>query len=169
MSDVLDRPAVQPNVVVLDREYDPLADLVCASERSSAGLNLLWTELERATLIPAAEAPPGLVRVGSRVLCTDLATGISQLVSLVYPADGGSPDSVSVASRLGAALLGLSAGDVMAYSAGGGGLRRVRIDRVTPPSRAQGPRKSFAELLADLTDPEHANAASKSVPDSDRC
>lgn len=133
-----------------------MADLVCASERGSAGLNLLWAELERATQMPSAEAPAGLVRMGSRVLCTDLETGASQAFSLVYPADHASPTSVSVASRLGAALLGLSAGDVMAYTGEEEQLRHVRIDHVEPPPRAKPSPKSFAELLANLTSPELA-------------
>ncbi|MDP3173338.1 MAG: GreA/GreB family elongation factor [Phenylobacterium sp.] len=152
MIDVLGAPpSARPKIFVVDREYDPLADLVCSSARETVGLNLLWEELERATLLPSHKAPAGLIRMGSCVWFTDLISGESRSVRLVFPREPASNATVSVASSLGAALVGLCAGDEIEWRAADGKLRHVRVDSVAPPPPHKPKRMSLAELLADFT------------------
>jgi regulator of nucleoside diphosphate kinase len=142
-------PGSRPPVYVLDWEYDPLADLVCASERKTAGVSLLWEELERATVLPGPQAPPDLVRMGSRVYFTDLARRESKMVRLVYPSEASAPTLVSVTSSLGAALVGLRTGDEFAWTAADGELRRIHIDEVTTPSNMTPRSASLSQLLSE--------------------
>jgi len=122
-----------PDVVVLDDEYIDLSDIICGAQSSTAGLALLWRELGRATLAPRTKAPADLVRMGSRVHYTDLDRRESRLVHLVYPEDAAAPAFLSVTSSIGAALLGLRAGDRFSWVDPAGAVRTVRIDKVEPP------------------------------------
>lgn len=124
-----------PDVVVLDDEYIDLSDIICGSQHSTAGITLLWRELGRATLAPRTRAPTDLVRMGSRVHYTDLDRRESRLVHLVYPDEAAAPVFVSVTSSIGAALLGLRAGDRFSWIDPAGAVRMVRIDKVEPPLR----------------------------------
>ena len=126
-------PGPGPSVVVLEDEYEALADLVCASPRATPGIALLWRELERATVTPPEHAPDDLVRIGSRAYFTDLTRRESRMVRLVWPEDALAPVLVSVTSQVGAALLGLRAGAEFEWNGPGDGPRRLRVDHVEPP------------------------------------
>jgi regulator of nucleoside diphosphate kinase len=121
-------PSNAPKVVVSEDEYETLADLICASERATAGLALLWRELDRAEQRP--DEPQGRVRVGSEVTYADLARGVRRRVRLSLPAEAG-PKDIDVTSELGAALLGLRRGDVFSWRASDGRLQRILIEEVT--------------------------------------
>ena len=150
MTDVSNsRSAPLPAVRVLDGEYDPLADLVCASDQETAGLNLLWQELERATVLPAPQAPADLVRMGSRVRVADLTRGGTRTVRLVFPEEATGPNRVSVTSALGAALIGLRPGDTFAWRDPGDAPGRVRVVAVQPPPTRKPRPASLAELLSE--------------------
>jgi regulator of nucleoside diphosphate kinase len=125
-----------PDVLVLDVEYEPLSDLVCRSERETAGIRLLWRELERATLVPRDKAPDGLVRMGSHVRFTDLEDCTVHEVRLVYPEEASAQGDVAVTNSLGAALVGLRPGDAFTWRDSSGRRRKVRIDTVDgrPPA-----------------------------------
>lgn len=163
------KSGARPEIYVLNKEYDPLADLVCASERGTAGLSLLWQELERATLVPAPRAPADFVRMGSRVHFTDLSRRGKESVRLVFPSEAVSRTLVSVASSLGAALVGLGAGDEFEWRDSDGELRRIRIDEVEPPPQSKPRRTSLAQLLAEIvTEDDHGYATADSELRRDR-
>lgn len=122
-----------PPVFVLDDEYEPLADLVCSSERATGGIRLLWRELERASVITAGKAPPDLVRMGCRVHIVELDRRQARWVRLVYPREAAEPNLVSVTSGLGAALLGLRAGQSFVWRGADRRMRRIRVLEVELP------------------------------------
>lgn len=122
-----------PDVVILSDEYVGLYDIVCGAPSSTSGMCLLSRELVRATLTPRARAPLDLVRMGSRVHFTDLDRRESRMVHLVYPEEAGAPTFIPVTSTIGAALIGLRAGDVFSWKDATGEIRRLRIDAVEPP------------------------------------
>lgn len=136
------RPKAAPAVFVLDNEYDPLADLVCSSPRSTAGIALLWNELDRATIIEAGRAPEDLVRMGCRVTIRDKNSDEVFSVRLVYPTEAAKPDRVSVASGLGAALIGLPRGEEFHWTSADGRRRVIEIVLVEPPLRPSMTHKS---------------------------
>ena len=119
-----------PAVYVLEDEYDVLADLVCSSPRATPGIALLWHELERARRLKAREAPTDLVSIGARLAFTDLSRRESKFATLVLPQDADGINRIPVTSSVGAALLGLHAGEVFEWKAADGEVRSVRVDAV---------------------------------------
>jgi regulator of nucleoside diphosphate kinase len=124
-----------PPVHVVEDEYERLSDIVCASPRETEAIALLWRELERAAIVPPDQAPEDLVRMHSVVGFTDLLTGARGTARLAYPVEDkpGATD-VSVASTLGAALIGLRAGSIFAWTSVEEGARLIRIDTVDASS-----------------------------------
>ncbi|MFN4281171.1 MAG: GreA/GreB family elongation factor [Alphaproteobacteria bacterium] len=100
-----------------------------ASGETGEGLALLRAELARAIVCSNDEPPRDVVRLGSTVLLRHAdEQGETQKMraALVYPGEPHeSLPSIPVSTPLGAALLGLRAGDVMAYDAGGVGAADV--------------------------------------------
>lgn len=119
-----------PAVFVLDDEYEVLADLVCSSPRATPGIALLWHELERARRLEGGKAPSGRVTVGTRLAFTDLTKRESKVATLVLPQDADGLNRIPVTSSVGAALLGLHAGEVLEWKTASGEVRSVRVDAV---------------------------------------
>jgi regulator of nucleoside diphosphate kinase len=120
-----------PPVQVTDDDYERLSDLVCASAVETEAIALLWRELVRAAVIPPAQAPEDLVRMGSVVGYTDLISGEGRTARLAYPDPGPlAPGDVAVTSVLGAALVGLRASDTFTWTSPSQGAGSIRIDRV---------------------------------------
>jgi regulator of nucleoside diphosphate kinase len=120
-----------PTPFLLEEEYEELADLVCGSPHSTAGLELLWRELQRAVIVDLRHAPADRVHLHSSVRYTELVRPrhrIAHIIGPLEPAEGAA--SVSVLSPVGAALIGLRQGAVMPWLAGQNRLRVFRIDAV---------------------------------------
>lgn len=106
--------------------------------RSSTGrdhehLEQLQEELERALVLEAEAAPPGVVAMHSRVLLLDLESGARHDVTLVYPVEADvSAGRISVLAPLGTALVGYREGDEIRWRMPGG-LRRLRLEKVFAP------------------------------------
>lgn len=87
---------------------------------NTAAAGLLAREIDRASIVPANQMLPGVVRMGSRVTFRDDTTGQVRMMTLAYPGEvGGEPGRLSVLTPVGAALLGLSVGQNMTYFADG--------------------------------------------------
>lgn len=68
--------------------------------------------------------------MNTQVLYTDETTGAYRHLNLVYlPEAGGCACCVSILAPIGAALLGLSAGQAIELDFPGGAHRRLRVDR----------------------------------------
>lgn len=161
-----------PPIHLLEREYEVLSDIVCASPAATPGIELLWRELQRAVILRTDVPPRGLVCLHSRVSYTDLLAplepfplasghrerrksalnegqgavrpgrlerrpgqGFARTVDVVGPAE---PivhrSALSVATPVGAALIGLQVGDSFSW-ASGRGVRALRVDRVEADHR----------------------------------
>ncbi|WP_372785315.1 GreA/GreB family elongation factor [Phenylobacterium sp.] len=145
-----------PPIHILEEDYDILADIVCGSTSATAGIELLWRELERAVILPTGQAPQGLIHLNSTVGYTDLTDPLHRTVQLVSPGRR-SRRGVSVASSVGAALIGLKVGDRFPWVSPHEGLRMLRVDRVAADPDAQdrvagerlaARRRLIAELLS---------------------
>jgi regulator of nucleoside diphosphate kinase len=98
--------------------YDRLQALATRSDRLPEVTAELLQELERARLVPAAQLPDDAVRVGSRVTYQDEASGAIRTIDLVWPAQADVPSMrISVLTPIGAALIGLAAGQSIAWTA----------------------------------------------------
>jgi regulator of nucleoside diphosphate kinase len=93
----------------------------------------LLDELARARVVAAAQLPADAVAIGREVDYRDEATGRDRVVRLVWPADS-DPDSakVSVLTPVGAALIGLSAGQAIDWPLRDGRRHRLRVRAVRP-------------------------------------
>jgi regulator of nucleoside diphosphate kinase len=147
-----------PPIHILAEDYEVLADIVCGSAAATPGVALLWRELQRAVILSTDDAPSGLIHLNSTVRYTDLIDPLHRTVQLVSPGLPAIPrHGLSVASSVGAALIGLRVGDRFPWLCAGEGPRMLRVDRVEPEpgevarleaARAAERRRLIDELLS---------------------
>lgn len=123
-----------PEIIVGEREHDTLSELAAvAVHRMPEVAESLLFELDRATVIGGSDLPPGVVRLGSRV--TYLAEASERQVTLVMPGDADiSAGRISILTPVGAALIGLSAGQTIAWTARDGRLHHLQVVAVEQPA-----------------------------------
>lgn len=109
---------------------------VAPSSGRTTTLDNLRGELDRALVVDPASIPAGVVAMGSQVEIEDLATGEIEAYTLVFPeradAEAG---RLSVLAPIGTALIGDREGEEVHWNTPGG-VRRIRIRRVTAPGAA---------------------------------
>lgn len=137
MSNLHQNPHELPRITVVASERDRLLDLgTAALERMPADAEGLLTELDRALIVPADAVPPGLVRMGSAARYR-LDDGTERSVTLVFPEDADiASGRVSVLTPIGTALLGLSAGQTIAWRRRDGSVRNLTVVDVGPSHAA---------------------------------
>ena len=99
--------------------------------RAFPGRAELEEELARANVVEPGQVPPTVVTMNSSVRFKIESSDTEFSLTLVYPADAGSNDTISILAPVGSALLGLNEGDEIAWPAPGGGSVNVRIIEVT--------------------------------------
>lgn len=146
-----------PDISLIPSDHELLLDLICAAPRSTTGITLLWQELERAVIIPPERAPSNLVQLRSVVTFTDLERDTRRAAQLVRPGQRTGGHRISVVTPVGAALIGLRAGDTFRWRSARGRLRILKVDHVSPDPRAAerrqirratARRRQIAELLS---------------------
>lgn len=122
-----------PPIVVSETEYDRLTGLAeAALDRLPDAAGSLLAEMDRATVAEAASMPPDVVRMGSTA--TLRGGDGPQRVTLVYPADADiAAGRISVLTPLGAALIGVRAGQSVRWIGRGGRELTLEIVAVEPP------------------------------------
>lgn len=99
----------------------------------------LERELARAEIREPSAMPPDVVTMNSQAVCIDETTGSRHVLRLVYPRDAGAAEgNVSVLAPVGAALLGLSAGQSIDWVLPGGRATRLRVVEVLYQPEADG-------------------------------
>ena len=146
-----------PDISLLPEDHELLLDLICAAPRTTSGITLLWREIQRAAIIPRDQATDDLVQLRSIVTFTDLERATPRAVQLVGPGQGTARPRVSVLTPVGAALIGLRAGDTFRWRSERGRRRILRVHHVSPDPeaaerllgvRAADRRRRIAELLS---------------------
>jgi regulator of nucleoside diphosphate kinase len=132
----------RPSLILTTQDARRLEALLQGNAgRASPMAPLLEAELARAQVVDDAEVAADVVTMNSRVVCEDVATGERHEFELVYPhetdAHGG---RVSVLAPVGAALLGLAAGDVIDWPLPGGRTTRMRV--VAVPYQPEAARRA---------------------------
>ena len=119
-------------------------DLLIITDRNHARLTVLQpherlqSELDRAIVVSSEAVPGDVVTMGSQVRYVDEATGLRRLVQVVYPAEANASEGkVSVLAPVGAALLGLSAGQAIEWDFPDG-RRRLRVEQIVLQPEATG-------------------------------
>jgi regulator of nucleoside diphosphate kinase len=91
----------------------------------------LRAELERAIVVPADAVPAGVAALYSHVRYRDEHAGTSRWIQIVLPEDADvQQGKVSVLAPVGAALLGLEAGEAIDWTFPTGEIRRLRVEEV---------------------------------------
>ncbi|MGH8744961.1 MAG: GreA/GreB family elongation factor [Burkholderiales bacterium] len=109
----------------------------------------LTSALDAARVVPAAQMPEGVVKMGSTVTYLDRSTGRRQTVTVVHPAqaDAGSR-RVSVLSPIGRALLGHRTGSRVDVLAPSGRRFAVQVEDVAQAENVARRRTEDAGALA---------------------
>lgn len=129
-----------PQIVIRAADEDRLASLANSLLDSKPELaEELLGELARARLASDDALPPDTVQMGSTL--TYEADGRRRTVTLVYPADADiDAGRVSVATPIGAALIGLAEGQSIDWTARDGRQHRLTVLAVERP--ATGPDRA---------------------------
>jgi regulator of nucleoside diphosphate kinase len=99
----------------------------------------LREELDAATILPDHELPGSVVNMGAEVSFRDLESGESSRCTLVYPHQADAATRrVSVLAPVGAALIGLTEGETIAWPIPGGKLRRLQVVAVEQSGKNAG-------------------------------
>lgn len=128
-----------PRLQITRSDYFDLGRLT-ASRRAPALSHVvafLERELSRAEIVDDALVRPDVATLGSHLAFHDEATRRDWAVTLGHPSDVVSrEDAISVMSPLGAALIGLSEGQSIAFRTADGRDRRIALVRVIAQPRA---------------------------------
>jgi regulator of nucleoside diphosphate kinase len=103
----------------------------------------LLEEIDRAEVVPDSAMPADVVGMGSLVTFRDDNSGRVQRVRLVYPNEADiAAEKISVLTPIGTALIGLSRGQTMFWTARDGARRSLTVLEVGEPSRTDDPARS---------------------------
>jgi len=135
----------KPPITVSRFDHERLSRLAQASsDRFPEAAEELLGELDRAR-ISRSGTPPDVVSMGSTVVFKP-DTGPEKTVTLVFPADADiSSGKVSILTPIGTALLGLSPGQSMGWTARDGRHHELTVIAVTHSSEAEGGAPAGAE------------------------
>jgi regulator of nucleoside diphosphate kinase len=124
-----------PRIVVSESDHERLTGLATAAlNRVPETAQELLAEMERAEIVSAPSVPANVVRMGSRVtfLPTD---GRKRRITLVFPAEEDINKSrVSIMTPIGAALIGLTEGQSIQWTARDGRRHELTVLTVEKPA-----------------------------------
>lgn len=125
-----------PAITIARSEHARISNLAdMLAERDAHAAEQLAAELERARVVDDAEMSPDIVRIGS-VAEFQLDGGPTQTAELVFPKDADiARQRISVITPVGTALIGLSAGQTIEWTARDGRLRTLSVVACRTPSR----------------------------------
>lgn len=129
------RRELKPPLKIEATDFQMLARLSEAAQANWPEVaDYLARELERAHVVANGTLNETIVRMGSMVSFRDETTGRTQDVFLVFPADADiERRRISVLTPIGAALIGLSAGQTITFYSRDGARRELTVLRVAPP------------------------------------
>ena len=121
----------KPSIAMTRSDHDALARLAEAiSGKNPEVADQLFEELERARVVADLHLRPNVVRMGSTLRFTTDA-GEDRTVTLVFPGEADiAAGKVSVLTPIGAALIGLSAGQSIDWTGRDGRVHRLTVENV---------------------------------------
>lgn len=123
----------RPEITVTKRDLGDIENLLSihATHWSWRSVEYLVRELMRATIVDKGSIPADVVTMGSRVEYREEGKDSSQIVTLSYPGEREFlDDAISVLTPIGAALLGLAAGQSICCAGPDGNPVTITIIRV---------------------------------------
>jgi regulator of nucleoside diphosphate kinase len=116
----------------------------------SATFRKLQEELDRAAILDDTVNPPDIVTMDSTVEFEDLATSEIEEYTLTFPERANvDKKRLSILAPIGTALIGCRVGDLVRWFTPGG-VRQLKVRRVTPPTRDSEPHVSLPTQLASM-------------------
>ena len=101
---------------------------------ANSAVRMLRDELDRAAVVDPDAMPPGVVTMESSVEFEDLGTGEVEEYTVTFPERARVEEKrLSILAPIGIALIGYRVGDIVQWTTPGG-LRQLKIRRVTPPA-----------------------------------
>lgn len=158
----------RPDITVTKRDFSTIEHLLSshATDWSWRAVEFLVRELMRATVVDEKAIPADTVTMGSRVEYREKGRSSSQAVTLAYPGERDLPEgAVSILTPIGAALIGLAAGQSICYAGPDGRPVTIKIMKVHRPEPArwvrseQPPRKMPARARSRNRQGRHAGKA----------
>ena len=137
VKNMINLPRTQlPPIRIRQADSKRLAQLAEAAALTfPATAEFLAGEVERATVVPDAAPLAGIVGMESEVTFRDDTTGLQKRVTLVYPKSADiEAGRISVLTPIGAALIGLSAGQAISFVTPSGELRSLTVLDVRGPN-----------------------------------
>jgi regulator of nucleoside diphosphate kinase len=126
--------AGKPPIIVSDEDYVRLTKLAtAASDRFPDVAEELQIEMERAQVLSTATIPEGVIQMGSTV---EYHSDVEhrRRITLVYPGEADIAEGrVSILTPIGAALIGLSAGQSIRWGARDGREHKLTVLTVEQP------------------------------------
>jgi regulator of nucleoside diphosphate kinase len=121
-----------PPITLKGMDFERLERLVAAAaDKFPETTEFLEREMARANIVASEAAPSGVVAMDSQVEFRDNGSGQTRTVTLVYPEQADfAAGRISVLSPVGAALLGLSAGQSIDWQPPSGAARSLTVLRV---------------------------------------
>jgi regulator of nucleoside diphosphate kinase len=119
----------RPKVRVTESDFDKLTAVSHAPRTLTPGVELLLEELERFSIVPDhADRRLKFVRLGSKVTYRDLGLQRERTVRVGLPGEADVDENrISVLAPVGAALMGLSIGDVFRWTGPDERLREIEV------------------------------------------
>jgi len=127
----------KPSIAITRSDHERLTRLAeSVSARNPELADELFAELDRARVVAEKALAPGVVRMGSTLrFATD--AGESRKVTLVFPGEADIAEGkVSILTPIGAALIGLSAGQSIDWTTRDGRTHRLTVETVEAPGAA---------------------------------
>ena len=133
------RPSRLPSITLANSVHERLSKLAfAAGNRLPEVAEYLERELDRARVVPDDALPPTTVTIGSHVTFVDCDTEQQHSVTLVWPMEeDASRHRLSVMTPVGAALIGLRAGQSIGWTNRIGTWRRLRVEAVSQLDETQ--------------------------------
>jgi regulator of nucleoside diphosphate kinase len=130
----------KPAITLIRTDHERLSRLAEAyAAKNPSVADELLAELDRAHIVDDHRISPQIVRMGSTLRFTT-DTGEDRAVTLVFPGEADiEAGKVSILTPIGAALIGLSAGQSIDWTARDGRTHRLTVESVEPiPSANPG-------------------------------
>jgi regulator of nucleoside diphosphate kinase len=124
---------LMPPIVVSEIDHERLTSLAAAAEERTPDIaGALRSEMQRARVVPAEAVPADVVRMGSTV---EISSDEQQRrVTLVFPGEADiAQGRISIMTPIGAALIGLSSGQSIAWTARDGRRHGLTVLSVAGP------------------------------------
>lgn len=156
-----------PAIIVSVTDHHRLLGLAEAAEdRIPDVASVLQFEMERAQVVAADEVPDNVVRMGSIVEFSSDAG--QRRVTLVYPVEADIAEGrISILTPIGAALIGLSQGQSIAWTARDGRRHRLTVLEVRQPGEAMPKSEPQSSIVVFRERRKKVSSTASPLPDGD--